>query len=182
MPWCIVFSGCWTSVEGLEEALFPSKSRSKNAVGQNNGAQHCRCSAKEFDWVCNSAQATTLRPSAHADTAGNGNPRCQCSVRCGRRRWSPTQLQRRDQRVREGRAMAAGPRAAERDAGGEAGALYTTISYSAGISACGKGEQWQRALALLSEMREAKLQPNSATMLGLARAGKANSGSRRWRY
>ncbi|CAK0825239.1 unnamed protein product [Prorocentrum cordatum] len=34
------------------------------------------------------------------------------------------------------------------------------ISYSAGISACEKGEQWQRALALLSEMREMKLEPN----------------------
>ncbi|CAK0837724.1 unnamed protein product, partial [Prorocentrum cordatum] len=67
------------------------------------------------------------------------------------------QLQRWDQRVREGRAVAAGAGAAERDAGGEAGAR---LSYSAGISACEKGEQWQRALALLSEMRKAKLEPN----------------------
>ncbi|CAK0907830.1 unnamed protein product [Prorocentrum cordatum] len=35
------------------------------------------------------------------------------------------------------------------------------FSYSAGISACEKGDQWQRALALLSEMREAKLEPNT---------------------
>ncbi|CAK0843427.1 unnamed protein product [Prorocentrum cordatum] len=34
------------------------------------------------------------------------------------------------------------------------------ISYNAGTSACEKGEQWQRALALLSEMREAKLEPD----------------------
>ena len=34
------------------------------------------------------------------------------------------------------------------------------ISYSAGISACEKGEQWQRALALLGEMRQARLEPN----------------------
>ncbi|CAK0874049.1 unnamed protein product [Prorocentrum cordatum] len=34
------------------------------------------------------------------------------------------------------------------------------ISYSAGISACEKGEQWQQALALLSDMWEAKLEPN----------------------
>ncbi|CAK0832933.1 unnamed protein product [Prorocentrum cordatum] len=36
----------------------------------------------------------------------------------------------------------------------------STVSYSAGISACEKGEQWQRALALLSEMWEAKLEPD----------------------
>ncbi|CAK0894594.1 unnamed protein product [Prorocentrum cordatum] len=35
------------------------------------------------------------------------------------------------------------------------------FSYSAGISACEKGEQWQPALALLSEMREAKLEPDA---------------------
>ena len=34
------------------------------------------------------------------------------------------------------------------------------VSYNAGISACEKGEQWQRALALLSEMWEVKLEPN----------------------
>ncbi|CAK0866902.1 unnamed protein product, partial [Prorocentrum cordatum] len=58
------------------------------------------------------------------------------------------QLQRWDQRVREGRAVAAGAPAAERDAGGEAGA-QPSVSYSAGISACEKGEEWQPALALL---------------------------------
>eukprot|EP00959_Pyramimonas_sp_CCMP1952_P083521 1746236-Pyramimonas_sp.AAC.1 len=47
------------------------------------------------------------------------------------------------------------------------------ISYSAGISACDKGEQWQRALVLLSEMWEAKLEPNVifSTMQGPVRAG-----------
>ncbi|CAK0865253.1 unnamed protein product [Prorocentrum cordatum] len=35
-----------------------------------------------------------------------------------------------------------------------------SISYNAGISACEKGEQWQRAMLLLIEMREAKLQPD----------------------
>ncbi|CAK0808031.1 unnamed protein product [Prorocentrum cordatum] len=68
-------------------------------------------------------------------------------------------LQRWDQRVREGRAVAAGACAAKRDAGGEAGA--NVISCSAGISACEKGDQWQRALALLSEMWEVKLEPDS---------------------
>ena len=37
---------------------------------------------------------------------------------------------------------------------------FTLVSYSAGISACEKGERWQRALALLSEMREASLDPD----------------------
>ncbi|CAK0825001.1 unnamed protein product [Prorocentrum cordatum] len=35
------------------------------------------------------------------------------------------------------------------------------ISHNAGISACEKGKQWQWALALLSEMWEAKLEPNA---------------------
>ncbi|CAK0892995.1 unnamed protein product [Prorocentrum cordatum] len=69
----------------------------------------------------------------------------------------PYQLQCWDQRVREGRAVAAGAGAAERDGGGEAGAR---LSYNAGISACEKGEQWQRALVLLSEMWKAKLKRN----------------------
>ncbi|CAK0888168.1 unnamed protein product [Prorocentrum cordatum] len=34
------------------------------------------------------------------------------------------------------------------------------IGYSAGISACEKGGQWQQALSLLSGMRERKLEPN----------------------
>ncbi|CAK0841573.1 unnamed protein product [Prorocentrum cordatum] len=54
------------------------------------------------------------------------------------------------------RAVAAGSDAAQRDVGGEAGAR-SRLSYSAGISACEKGSQWQWALALLGEMREAKL-------------------------
>ncbi|CAK0844725.1 unnamed protein product, partial [Prorocentrum cordatum] len=63
------------------------------------------------------------------------------------------QLQRWDHRVREGRAVAAGSGAAQRDAGGDADTRSHLFSYSAGISACEKGAQWQRALALLSEMR-----------------------------
>ncbi|CAK0850731.1 unnamed protein product [Prorocentrum cordatum] len=35
------------------------------------------------------------------------------------------------------------------------------VSYNSGISACEKGEQWQRALALLSEMWEAKAKPDA---------------------
>ncbi|CAK0858303.1 unnamed protein product [Prorocentrum cordatum] len=88
-------------------------------------------------------------------------------------------LQRWNQRVREGRAVAVGAGAAQRDAGGEAGAQF---SYNAGISACGKGE-WQPALALLTDMREAMLEPDvisSATAVGPARAERASSGRGRW--
>ncbi|CAK0873091.1 unnamed protein product [Prorocentrum cordatum] len=66
------------------------------------------------------------------------------------------QLQRWDQRVRERRAVGAGPDAAQRDAGGEG---VPQLSYCAGLSACEKGKQWQRALALLSEMRDARVEP-----------------------
>ncbi|CAK0843473.1 unnamed protein product [Prorocentrum cordatum] len=55
------------------------------------------------------------------------------------------------------------------------------ISCNAGISACEKGGQWQRALALLSEMRQVNLEPTSATALGSARARRASSGSGRLR-
>ncbi|CAK0816365.1 unnamed protein product [Prorocentrum cordatum] len=69
------------------------------------------------------------------------------------------QLQRLDQLVGDGRAMADGCGAVERGVGGEA-AGARSLSYSAGISACEKGRHWQRALSLLSEMWEAKLVPN----------------------
>ncbi|CAK0873362.1 unnamed protein product [Prorocentrum cordatum] len=55
------------------------------------------------------------------------------------------------------------------------------ISYSAGISACAKGGQWQRALSLLREMHKVKVEPNSATALESVRAKVANSGSGLWR-
>ena len=35
---------------------------------------------------------------------------------------------------------------------------YTLVSYNAGISACEKGKQWQRGLALFSEMRGATIE------------------------
>ncbi|CAK0879656.1 unnamed protein product [Prorocentrum cordatum] len=93
----------------------------------------------------------------------NGSGCLRCWGRCGRRSWSPTSsilpLQRWDQRVRKWPAVAACAGAAERDVGGEGGPRRL-VNYNAGISACAKGEQWQRALALLSEMWEAKLDPD----------------------
>ncbi|CAK0874783.1 unnamed protein product [Prorocentrum cordatum] len=53
--------------------------------------------------------------------------------------------------------------------------------YIATASACREGGQWQHALSVLSEMWKAKLEPNSATMLGSAHARRASSGSERWR-
>ncbi|CAK0846815.1 unnamed protein product, partial [Prorocentrum cordatum] len=52
-----------------------------------------------------------------------------------------------------------------------------SMSYNAGISACADVGQWQWALALLSQKWEAKLDPDSATALGSARARMASSGS-----
>ncbi|CAK0863261.1 unnamed protein product, partial [Prorocentrum cordatum] len=94
-----------------------------------------------------------------AVAAGPGRAERDAGGEAGARRL---QLHRWDQRVREGRAVAAGPGRAERDAGGEAGALRY-LSYSVGVSACEKGQQWQRAWALISEMRKTKLKPNAAT-------------------
>ncbi|CAK0840362.1 unnamed protein product [Prorocentrum cordatum] len=70
-------------------------------------------------------------------------------------------LQLWDQRVREGQAMAVGFGAVQRDVRSASGAQ---LSYNAGISACEKGEQWQRAVALLSELRKAKLEPDVITL------------------
>ncbi|CAK0891727.1 unnamed protein product [Prorocentrum cordatum] len=76
------------------------------------------------------------------------------STRCAAR---PRPLHCDCLRMQKRRAVATRAVGTDRDVGGESGAQ---LSYSAGISACEKGEQWQRALALLSEMWEAKLEPN----------------------
>ena len=46
------------------------------------------------------------------------------------------------------------------------------VSYNAGTSACGKGEQWQWAVALFRQIWEAKLEPDViyTTMPGEPRA------------
>ncbi|CAK0904775.1 unnamed protein product [Prorocentrum cordatum] len=89
---------------------------------------------------------TTVPWSARARKACSGTRPCGCSVRCGRRIWSPT-----------------------------------LVSYSSGLSACEKGGQWQRALLLLREMREAKLELDSAIVVRSARARKSSNGSGLWR-
>ncbi|CAK0877493.1 unnamed protein product [Prorocentrum cordatum] len=91
------------------------------------------------------------------------------------------QLHRLDQLVGDGRAMADGCGAVERGVGGEAAGARShlfhgsaLVSYSAGISACEKGEQWQPALALLSEMWEAKLEPDVISYsAGISACGKS---------
>ncbi|CAK0863432.1 unnamed protein product [Prorocentrum cordatum] len=92
------------------------------------------------------------------------------------------QLQRWDQRVREGRAVAAGACAAERDAGGEAGARRhqlqrwdqrvregqmreaklepDVISYNAAICTSERCSQWRHAFSLLRVMRERHVETN----------------------
>ena len=42
------------------------------------------------------------------------------------------------------------------------------ISYSTGISACEKGQQWARALGLLREMSRIQLQPRMTTLSSIA--------------
>ncbi|CAK0809442.1 unnamed protein product [Prorocentrum cordatum] len=103
-----------------------------------------------------------------AERVAGGEAGVQCSQLqpCDRRSAPQTRCDRlvghtaEEQRLSERWSVAAGSGAAERDVGGEAGAQ---LSYSAGVSACAKGEQWQRALALLSELREAKLESNAAS-------------------
>ncbi|CAK0862379.1 unnamed protein product, partial [Prorocentrum cordatum] len=74
-------------------------------------------------WLEPNPWSATALGSARAKKASSGSGLWRCSVGCGRRSWSLTsQLQRRNQRVREGRAVAASARAAPRDAGGAAGA------------------------------------------------------------
>ncbi|CAK0842262.1 unnamed protein product [Prorocentrum cordatum] len=68
-----------------------------------------------------SVLATTLG-SARARRASSGSGHWRCSARCVRRSWCPAQLQRWDQRLREGQTVAAGFDAAQRNLGGEAGA------------------------------------------------------------
>ncbi|CAK0871384.1 unnamed protein product [Prorocentrum cordatum] len=112
-----------------------------------------------WDTILKPDSATALG-SARAGSASSGSGLWRCSARCGRQSWSLTlQLQCWNQRVRERTTVAAGFGAAQRDVGGEIGAQrFFFFSYSAGISACGKGGQWQRALALLGEMWEEKLE------------------------
>ncbi|CAK0897833.1 unnamed protein product [Prorocentrum cordatum] len=59
--------------------------------------------------------------------------------------------------MRKGRAVAVGFGATQRDVAGEAGAHF---SYNAATSACEKGKRWQQALLLISEMQQAKLEPD----------------------
>ncbi|CAK0863764.1 unnamed protein product, partial [Prorocentrum cordatum] len=110
-----------------------------------------------------------------AVAAGSGAAERDAGGEAGTQR---RQLQRWDQRVREGPAVAAGAGAAERDAGGEAG--VQRFSYNAGVSACEKSEQWQRVLALLGEMREAKLEPDaiSSTIAGISACEKGRQWQR----
>eukprot|EP00959_Pyramimonas_sp_CCMP1952_P237335 4960406-Pyramimonas_sp.AAC.1 len=48
----------------------------------------------------------------------------------------------------------------------------SVICYSSGMSACTNGKQWQRALSLLSEVREAKVAPSLIRYNAGASAGK----------
>ncbi|CAK0893392.1 unnamed protein product [Prorocentrum cordatum] len=93
-------------------------------------------------------------------------------------RWSPTSSATALGSARARRASSGSRALALLSEMREAKLEPDVISYSAGISACEKGEQWQRALALLSEIWSPT---SSATALGSARARRASSGSGRLR-
>ena len=53
------------------------------------------------------------------------------------------------------------------------------VIYGAGISACSKGGQWQRALALFKEMRNSKLNPDIISCnAGISACGKGEQWQR----
>ncbi|CAK0881303.1 unnamed protein product [Prorocentrum cordatum] len=87
------------------------------------------------------------------------------------------QLRRRPPRVRERRAVAAGTGAAPRHAGGGAGD-QRHLCYNAGTSACEKGNRWQWALAMLSEMWEVELKPNTIYSAGISACEKGEQWQR----
>ncbi|CAK0858315.1 unnamed protein product [Prorocentrum cordatum] len=147
--WEAKLEQCWAQLQRWDQRVREGRAVAVGAgaaerdVGSEGGAQ--RRQLQRWDQRVRERQAVAAGAGAAERDAGG---------EAGARR---IQLQCWDQRVREGQAVAAGAGAAERDEGDEAG---TRLSYSAGISACENGEQWQLALALLSEMRAAKLEPN----------------------
>ncbi|CAK0875029.1 unnamed protein product [Prorocentrum cordatum] len=170
-----LLSEMWEAKLEPDSATAPRSARARK-VGSGRGL--CRCSARCGRRSSIQTSSATALASARARRAGNGSGLWRSLARCGRQSWSLQQsskLQRCHQRVREGPAVAVGSGTAKRD-GDKVGARHD-FSYSAVISACEKGRQWQRALALLGEMREAKVEPNSPTPLLSARAKRASSGS-----
>ena len=71
--------------------------------------------------------------------------------------------------------MAAGTGAVQRDVGGEFGARRRQVQRW--ISTCENGGQWQQALALLSEILDAKLKLDVITAMESARPRRASRGS-----
>ncbi|CAK0816301.1 unnamed protein product [Prorocentrum cordatum] len=149
--------------------------------GHRSGVSRRRNSLRSVDqelrWNKTMERSTTFAPRRNFITCATRPKPLHCDGQRMQKRWTMAaravsaqrgaesedgaprhHLQRRDKRVREGRAMAAGVGAAGRISGIEAEARR--LGYSAGISACGKSEQWQWALTLLSEMLEVKLEPN----------------------
>ena len=55
-----------------------------------------------------------------------------------------------------------------------------TMTYSAAVSACEKGSQWEEALGLLREMASQGVETPSPTTPPSRHAGRAACGRRRW--
>ncbi|CAK0871857.1 unnamed protein product [Prorocentrum cordatum] len=131
---------------------------SARAKREGSGSKLCRCSARCGRRCC-SRTSDQLQcwgqrvRERRAVAAGIGVAQRDASDEV---RSRCHQLQRCDQRVWEMRAVAAFSVAAQQHVAGDGGAQL--VSYSAGISACEKGGQWQRALVLLGEMWEVELE------------------------
>ncbi|CAK0899306.1 unnamed protein product, partial [Prorocentrum cordatum] len=97
-----------------------------------------------------------VEPNVIQLAAGAGTAERDVGSEAGARRH---QLQRWDQRVREGRAVVSGAGATERDVEGEVGARRH-LHYHAEIVACARCGQWRQALSLLGEMRNRYVEPN----------------------
>ena len=58
--------------------------------------------------------------------------------------------------------------------------VKTTVSYSTCISACSKGQHWERALQLLEEMRRQRTEPNVVSYNAAISAFSGSAAQRDW--
>ncbi|CAK0892993.1 unnamed protein product [Prorocentrum cordatum] len=132
--------------------------RDVNECGKGSSPQHAL-----GEWAKSKMEPQVINDNAGTSTSESGRNWQRALLLLsegGMRGWSRHhRCNARISACEKGQVVAAGAGAAAQDVGGEVGAQR--LSHNVGITACEKGEQWQRALALLSEMWEAKLEPNA---------------------